>query len=154
MKIYIPPQVKRLLFFLVIFIAIFIFLRRMLIPDTFGDLGHYRAASIIDNAAKEPVYAGHETCVLCHDDVGEQLSNDVHSGLHCEICHEAGYAHSMDPTPDNIVKPSGREFCGLCHSYSPTRPGDVISQVDLKEHNIESNCIECHNPHQPWEMFQ
>jgi hypothetical protein len=27
-------------------------------------------------------------------------------------------------------------------------------QVDLAEHNTGKNCVECHNPHQPWAILK
>ena len=152
MKIYIPPQVKRLLFFLLIFITMFILLRKLLIPETFGELGHYRAASLLDNEAHEIVFAGQESCLECHGDIGDLIEFDLHSEMNCETCHNAGYIHSQSPEPANIQIPSGRIFCGTCHSQNAARPDQVITQIDLKVHNTDINCIDCHNPHQPWEL--
>jgi hypothetical protein len=152
MKIYIPPQVKRLLFFLVIFMAIFILIKRQMVPDTFGDIGHYRAASLQDNEAQELVYAGREACVECHQDVAELIEYDLHSEISCETCHDAGYLHSQNPETVRIHVKSGREFCGLCHSMNAAKSSDVIFQIDLNDHYTEKDCIDCHNSHQPWEL--
>ena len=152
MTIYIPPQLKRLLFFLVIFIALFIVADRMLTPETYGDLGNYRAASLIDNEAYEPVYAGQESCRDCHSDVAEQIDTDMHSQISCETCHNAAYAHTQDPFSGSVLKPEGRDFCGRCHSLNAARPQEVISQIDLAAHNTDFTCTECHNHHQPWEI--
>lgn len=152
MNLYIPPQIKRLLFFLVIFVTIFLVVRRVLTPETFGELGHYRAASLIDNENFDPVYAGRELCVECHQDMGELIEYDLHSEISCETCHSAGYSHSLYPDSVSVLIPDGRSFCGLCHSQNAARPENVITQIDLKTHNRDNNCIDCHNPHQPWEL--
>ena len=152
MKLYIPPQVKRLLFFLVIFLTIFILIKRQMVPDTFGDYGHYRAASLQQNAEHDLAYAGRESCMECHQDIGELLEYDLHSEISCESCHNAGYLHSQDPEMVRIDIPTGREFCGLCHSQNAARPDGVVFQVDMQIHNPDKNCIDCHNPHSPWDL--
>lgn len=152
MKIYIPPQIKRLAFFFVIFVGLFILVRWMLVPESFGDYGHYRANSLIDNAAFENHYAGQESCMACHQDVAELKDYDLHSDLTCETCHGPGQAHVNAPETVDVLLPSGREFCGLCHSLNAARPSRYINQVDLSDHNTDRDCMYCHNAHQPWEL--
>lgn len=69
MKFYIPPQLTRLAIAFAIFITLFLLLRKLLIPDTFGQYGHYRGDSLIDNALPEIHYAGQEACLECHQDI-------------------------------------------------------------------------------------
>jgi hypothetical protein len=92
--------------------------------------------------------------VMCHDDVQAIIENDVHASLSCLICHGPGLAHTEDPTPDNIEKRGTREFCGTCHQINAARPMEVITQIDINEHNTELDCIDCHNPHQVWEGIE
>ena len=33
----------------------------------------------------------------------------------------------------DILKPSGREFCGSCHAKNAAKPKDAVFQVDLAE---------------------
>ena len=152
MKYYIPPQIPRLIIAFVIFIALFLFLRSLLVPDTFGEYGHYRGASLIDNAEVEMHYAGQQACLECHPDIEDMKSQDVHSDIRCETCHGPGLKHSASGETGDILKPVGREFCGSCHSKNAAKPTNAIFQIDLTKHNIGKNCTECHNPHQPWEM--
>ncbi|HUS86156.1 MAG TPA: hypothetical protein VMW76_02860 [Bacteroidales bacterium] len=152
MKIYIPPQVTRLLLFLVLFIAIFTVIKRLLTPENFGELGHYRPGSLADNAAYEPNYAGDETCIMCHPDVFESKGMDLHGDISCETCHDAGFRHSESMDATDIHIPAGREFCGICHSQNAGRSANYVFQVDLKGHNTGKNCTDCHNPHQPWDL--
>ena len=150
-----PPQLKRLIPLFVAFIGLFLIIRYLLIPDSFGQYGHYRGDSLIDNASKEVVFASREQCIECHEDVKEKLENDVHADLSCLTCHGPGLAHVDNPEADNIIKESGREFCGRCHHINAARPIDVVFQVDIKTHHTENdNCIECHNPHQVWEGLE
>ena len=147
-----PPQLKRLIPLFAVFIGLFLVARYLLIPESFGEHGHYRFNSIDENKNIVLRYAGSEICIDCHEDQVEFLSSDLHAGLSCETCHGPCLDHANLEDSAQIIIPNQREFCGLCHAYNPTRKKDVIVQVDLSEHNIEKNCIECHNPHMPWEL--
>ena len=148
-----PSQLKRLLLLFAIFIGLFLIVRHFLIPDSFGQYGHYRGDALLDNLDKQKVYANTEDCGYCHDDILAMLSADMHAGISCLTCHGPGLEHIDNPEPSNIIKESSREFCGRCHALNPSRPNDVIVQVDINTHNIEKeNCIDCHNPHQVWEL--
>jgi len=152
MKFYIPPQIKRLALAFAVFISLFLFVRHILVPDTFGEYGHYRGASLIDNEQPEIHYSGQQACFECHQDIEELKAQDVHSEIHCETCHGPGQKHVVSVEPADILKPVGREFCGKCHAMNAAKQKSAVFQIDLKEHNIGKNCIECHNAHQPWEM--
>ncbi|MDF1575347.1 MAG: cytochrome c3 family protein [Bacteroidales bacterium] len=139
----------------VVFIGVFLIIRSILVPDTFGQYGHYRGESLEDNASEKLVFAEAEDCKACHDDILGKLQNEMHSGLSCLICHGPGRAHVEDPQLGNITKESGREFCGRCHNYHPAKSTDVIFQVDILTHHTEkTDCIECHNPHSLWEGME
>jgi hypothetical protein len=154
MKLYIPPQLTRLTIAFAIFISLCLLVRQLLVPDTFGQYGHYRGASLLDNASFEIHYAGHKACLECHQDIEDLKVQDVHSGINCEICHGPGQKHLGSGEAADIIKPSGREFCGRCHSKNAARAKSAIAQVNLAEHNTGKNCTECHNPHQPWAMLK
>lgn len=152
MKSNIPPQITRLLLAFFIFICLFMLARHFLRPDTFGKYGPYRADALIDNAQKEIYYSGQQACFKCHQDIEDLKAQDVHSDVHCETCHGPGQKHVVSSDTVDILKPSGREFCGSCHVINAAKSKNAINQVDLNKHNIDKNCIDCHNPHQPWEM--
>jgi hypothetical protein len=153
MKFYLPPQIKHLLPAFLVFIFLFLLGRHLIIPDTFGDLGHYRAASLEDNADKDLQYAGHETCADCHDDIADGKAAGVHRSVTCETCHGPGLAHTDNMEASSIKVPEGRDHCGLCHGMVTGRDKATITQINLEEHNTENeNCTDCHNPHQPWEL--
>jgi len=122
------------------------------VPDTFGKYGPYRAAALDDYSLIEIHFAGQQACLECHQDIQDLKTQDVHSDIHCETCHGPGQKHVTSSDTADILIPSGREFCGSCHIMNAARPKNAITQVDLNKHNIGKNCIECHNPHQPWEM--
>lgn len=147
-----PVQIKRHLIILAISITIFIVIRQLLIPDSFGDLGHYRANSLDDNLLFEPHYAGQEACFECHEDIKDLKDMDVHSGFSCETCHGPGLGHTINPDSLDMLIPDSRDFCGLCHAKNTARKEKVVIQIELKEHNPDKNCTYCHNPHAPWEL--
>lgn len=147
-----PAQLNRILLLFLAFIGLFLLVRHFLIPDTFGQYGHYRGESLNDNSSIEMVYADKEDCLACHPDISENLESEMHAGLSCLICHGPGREHAEDPQLGNITKESGREFCGRCHDINPARPIDVVFQVDIQAHHSEkTNCIDCHDPHLLWE---
>jgi hypothetical protein len=154
MKFYIPPQLTRLAIAFGIFISLFILVRKLLVPDTFGEFGHYRGASLIDNAQVEIHYSGQKACLECHQDVEDLKKEDVHSDIRCETCHGPGQKHVLSGEATDILKPSGREFCGKCHEMNAARPVNAVTQIDINKHNTGKNCIECHNPHQPWKTIK
>ena len=152
MKFYIPPQLTRLALAFAIFISLFLLLRKFLVPDSFGQYGHYRGDSLIENTLPEIHYAGQQACFECHQDIEDLKKQDTHSEIHCETCHGPGQKHSEKGDTTGYVRPAGREFCGLCHTMNAAKQKNAIIQIDLKEHYVEKKCIECHNPHQPWEL--
>jgi len=147
-----PIQIKRHLIVLIVLVGIFIVIRQLMIPDSFGDIGYYRANSLIDNEAFEMVYAGEESCIECHEDMGDLKAGDLHADLSCESCHGPGMTHVLNTDSVNFVMPGNRKDCGLCHQQNASRNKDAVIQINLKEHNPDNNCTYCHNPHAPWEL--
>jgi hypothetical protein len=152
MKLYIPPQIPRLALAFAVFIALFMLARRILVPDTFGEFGFYRGASLTDNALPEIHFSGQKACFECHQDIEDLKAQDVHSDIHCETCHGPGQKHVSSGEAGDIIKPGGREFCGNCHEVNAAKQKAAVFQVDLNKHNVGRKCTECHNAHQPWEM--
>jgi hypothetical protein len=152
MNFNIPLHIKRLILVFALVISLFLVARHFLVPDTFGKYGPYRAATLDDYSLIEIHYAGQQACFECHQDIQDLKAQDVHSDIHCETCHGPGQKHVTSGEAEDILKPSGREFCGSCHSLNAAKPKDAVFQVDLAKHNIDKNCTECHNAHQPWEM--
>ncbi|MFC2080090.1 cytochrome c3 family protein [Bacteroidota bacterium] len=149
------PQLRVLLVIFTALIIAFLVVRKLLIPDTFGDIGHYRADALTDNENMELMYAGKAVCIDCHSDINDLLQSDMHMNLSCEVCHGPGLKHADTMEPSDISKYSEREDCGKCHAINPAKPAGVIAQINLAEHNIDhEKCIECHNPHQVWELSE
>lgn len=168
-----PQQIKRLLIAFAVFIALFLLIRVMLVPKSFGELGHFRKDAIDENTLKELRYAGKDRCIKCHDTIRMEKAEGYHAQLNCEVCHGPGLKHALyaekfqkGTLPDSLklLRPTTREACARCHDLNAARVKmhydtidmSVILMVDVKDHNvmdedtkIKYKCIECHNPHLP-----
>lgn len=144
-----PKHIFRLIILFVIVIGLFLVARHFLVPDSFGVYGPYRANALEENANLDVKYIDTENCVMCHEEIDTLKNSGLHKNINCQTCHGPGYLHIEDPTTENILKEGDREFCGKCHNKIAGRP-NIIKQIDINEHNVESKCIECHNPHEPW----
>lgn len=143
-----PQQVIRLLGVFVLLGAALLVARRLLVPETFGELGHYRAAALDSVAAREMKYAGRQACALCHSDVEAQRTAGFHAGLSCEVCHGPAANHVAGPMDRKPFIPRDREACTLCHGFNFSRPTG-FPQVDPATHNAPLACVACHSPHAP-----
>ncbi len=143
-----PSQVKRLLILFAIAAALLVVSRIVLMPETFGVYGHYRAAAVDEDAGSAIRYAGHLECLQCHEDVAAVKTASAHAPVACEACHGPAYAHTQDPLENKPDVPRERRACLYCHGYDLSRPTG-FPQVDPEEHGGEEACIACHNSHQP-----
>jgi hypothetical protein len=126
----------------------FIGARHYLIPPTFGELGHYRAAAVKTIASHPVKYAGRVECADCHKEVVAVARLGNHRGVSCEVCHgpAAAHAEAGGDSATKVVQP--RQFCPVCHAYNASRPTG-FPQIDAVEHNPLKVCTKCHNPHAP-----
>jgi hypothetical protein len=122
--------------------------RAALIPDGFGDLGHYRASAVEDNRKDPLVHAGREACRVCHAKPAHTLAGGAHARVGCEACHGPLARHAEAPAAHAAVRPDGRSRCVRCHERNETRPA-AFPQVDPAEHAPEGACIDCHAAHAP-----
>ncbi len=143
-----PEQIRHLVPPIAAVIIIYLVVRHLLVPFSFGLWGHYRALSVIQNAELPIKYAGADACGECHGDIGSTKSGGYHRGVACETCHSAAYDHTQDPETIKPRLPNTRADCLLCHAYQPSRPTG-FPQVVSESHNPLKQCILCHQPHDP-----
>ncbi len=134
-------------------IAGFMFVRSLLVPPSFGKLGHYRADAVGEFTQLPRHYAGESACKKCHAQQGADKAKSSHHSISCESCHGALLAHAENPKsadnkPRRPKEAEVRAFCGNCHGKSVSRPAR-FPQIDLEEHNRGMACNQCHQPHQP-----
>jgi ribosomal protein S27AE len=144
----IPQQIRHLLVPLLIVILGFLLIRHLFVPPTFGIYGHYRGASVVQNAAQEIKYGGSEVCTECHDALAIEKKSGYHRMVACETCHGPSAEHIQDPEKVKPRIPRSRTHCLLCHEYLVARPTG-FPQVVSDSHNPVKSCIVCHGPHDP-----
>ena len=143
-----PQQVPRLVIVFSLALALLLGARRVLIPATFGEYGHYRAAAADSIAARPIKYAGRQACEECHTEQAEARLAGNHRGVGCETCHGPSAAHVDSALDVKPTIPDTREFCVTCHAYNASRPTG-FPQIEPGRHNFPKPCKECHDPHAP-----
>lgn len=128
--------------------VVFLVVRHWVVPKTFGQYGHYRAAAMDEIAAKQVKFAGHETCETCHTDKADEKKAGKHAHVNCEACHGPLANHANDPASVTPQKPDTTVLCARCHTASAAKP-KKFPQVVPAEHSSGMPCQTCHNPHSP-----
>lgn len=141
-------HVVRMALLFALAVALFLVVRAVFVPSTFGLYGHYRAGALDDVRVHPVKYAGQAVCVDCHSDVQTTRAEGRHARLSCEGCHGPLAAHANDPTGAAATRPDGRAPCLRCHTQNPARPR-TLPQVVVSEHAEEGPCTACHQPHKP-----
>ncbi|MCK9294884.1 MAG: cytochrome c3 family protein [Desulfobulbaceae bacterium] len=91
----------------------------------------------------------HESCRECHAEEVAGRTKELHGIIACEDCHGPARNHPDDP--ETLPVDRGRDLCLRCHTSLSYITSDRkrIPGIDAKEHNPGSECVECHNPHNP-----
>jgi hypothetical protein len=143
-------HVKRALLLLGVVIIVFLIVRSIMVPESFGKYGWYRGNSVNDNMNFKVEYSNSNKCADCHKNIYSVWTNASHKTVNCETSHGQSEDHINNirimPQPVNDSK----EFCGLCHFKRVARPSE-FPQIDPEsEHGEGLRCTYCHNPHKPW----
>ncbi len=141
-----PKHILRLVLLILGFLVIASVAVPLLTDASFYRFGHYRANSVIEIAAQDPVYQTPRYCQGCHAPRHAQWSAGSHKSVSCEVCHGAAQGHPQNgklPIPADAVK-----LCTLCHEAMPGRPA-TQPQVQVAQHSSGQQCTLCHNPHSP-----
>jgi len=137
---------------IVAFLVVAAIAKSFLTVDSFYRFGFYRADSVPEIAAKEPVYQTARYCENCHSARYAQWSAGSHKSVTCETCHGAAQGHPQNgklPIPKDAAK-----LCTLCHEATPGRP-PTQPQIQVAQHpggatlGGGQQCNVCHNPHSP-----
>jgi cytochrome c553 len=141
-----PKHISRLLLILAAGVVIGLAAKWYFTAGSFYEFGHYRADSVAEVMAKEPVFQGAAYCQACHTERHAEWSASNHKTVTCEVCHGAAQGHPQEgklPVPADT-----RELCALCHEQMAERPR-TQPQVELARHFPEQQCRDCHNAHAP-----
>jgi cytochrome c553 len=143
-----PKHVVRLLALMAVGLVLALVAKWYLTPDSFYRFGHYRAASVTEIAALQPVHRTSAYCEDCHDDRYAEWSASSHKSVACEDCHGPASTHPKGgkktlPVPEDTIR-----LCSLCHQATAGRPA-AQPQIVLAKHAAGEQCKGCHNPHAP-----
>lgn len=129
-------------------LGVFLVVRSAVIPQAFGQYGHYRPGALADIRARSIVYAGQDTCLPCHDDEAKMRAAGKHAHVACEACHGPLAQHADDPGSVKPTLPDVANLCRRCHEKDAAKPS-WFPQVVTAEHNSGISCKDCHQPHNP-----
>ncbi len=128
--------------------ALFLLVRGAVVPATFGELGHYRAASLDEIRQQAPAFAGQAVCAGCHAGVTAVRASGKHRAVACEACHGPSARHAADPAAVRHAPLDVVALCAGCHEKDSAKP-KWFRQVESKEHSGGAPCQSCHQPHKP-----
>jgi len=141
-----PKHIVRLITLIVAVLVVAAIAAPLLTVDSFYRFGHYRANSVVEIAAQEPVYQTTRYCHGCHTERRAQWSASSHKSVTCEVCHGPAQGHPQNgklQIPADTVK-----LCTQCHEAMPGRPA-TQPQIQVAQHSSGQQCNICHNPHSP-----
>jgi len=157
----------------VIVIALFLTVRTLVVPDSYGAIGRYRGDAVKEEAAREPYLPTREQCGACHKQQYDAVRAGVHKLVHCRHCHGLAKGHieqctqAAQKTPgvcvtegkaaENFLTKMDYQRCTHCHEKRGGPPQD-FPLIVISEHLIEMEsddpkdpaaCAECHDNHDP-----
>ncbi len=140
---------------LVLAVVIFVIVRQMMIPASFGQYGRYRGNSISENASLNAAYAGSSNdCGECHQQEFMALAQAQHREIDCQSCHGPAAKHVSKPAVTSPIVQETAELCNSCHRQIAGRQDGKIVTVRPLLHSGGVNCTRCHNPHRPQLSFE
>lgn len=132
----------------------------MVVPDTFGEFGHYRAAAIEDEMNRPVRNKTNDSCLACHPFIRDIHQGGIHNTVSCEFCHGPAADHvSEGKVIGKLPVKKGEEIkvlCLRCHNQIiRARPKESIKMVSMPQHleekkvRVDHTCDQCHNVHAP-----
>ena len=134
--------------------------RQLMIPESFGETGHFRHDSIGEFMSQPLVHGGDLSCRKCHKDQYDTKEKGKHGPVPCETCHGPVtlHANDQDKIADMPMTPT-YELCAKCHLAQAAKPKD-FPQLDFKQHLTDQDipvkdkipakvCNICHPAHDP-----
>jgi len=132
----------------------------LLLPDSFGVYGNYRADAIND-AVEVPLRHGtNDSCFKCHSFEAKIHKAGLHKTISCEFCHGTYADHVQgDKKTGALPVKTGNQIttlCLRCHNTEiKARSEKVIKTVALPDHlerqqvKLTHTCNQCHHVHAP-----
>lgn len=154
---------KRLLIVLagmIVLVAGGLLIRRLMLPESFGRYGPYRADAISE-AAMIPIRHGtNASCFTCHPYEAGIHKKGRHQTISCEFCHGTWADHVTGGRKTGTLPVKRKKeitvLCLRCHNTEiRARPEQVIKTVAMPDHlknqnvKLSHNCSQCHHVHAP-----
>lgn len=139
----------------IIFVAVILLVRWILVPSDFGVheqgymYGWHRKGNEADWMKVSVKYRTSAFCGKCHEDKFSDIKESPHATIMCENCHGPALNHPKDPQTLNIDR--SRQLCVRCHFKLPYKKSgrSNIKGIDPATHHPEAECVLCHYPHNP-----
>jgi hypothetical protein len=149
-------HIFRVFLLLVVAVVALVLGRDFLVPPTFGQYGHYRAANVEQQRSHPVRHGGDESCKPCHAAQYDAHAAGPHAVVRCELCHAPVSVHVADGKKIAAMPiHKTADLCALCHERLEARPTSQ-PQIQLKQHVLEKGgepspeaCFDCHDPHSP-----
>lgn len=147
-------------FVLAVIVAAGVGVRAMVVPDSFGKYGHYRATAIDDEINRPIRNRTNDSCLACHPFIRDIHLGGIHNTVSCEFCHGAYGDHVVEKkVVGKLPVPQGAEITTLClrchNQIIRARPKESIKMVTMPAHleqkkvRLDHSCDQCHNVHAP-----
>lgn len=138
--------------FLIVFLNIGLLVNAQDIADTatcmechsdeelFGEVNDQEILMFIDQNKFELSVHADFACIDCHDDIEEDIHNDVLKPVDCAMCHEDQGLEIAS----SVHTPAARNQCAACHGNAHyivprDQPESLITST-----NINKQCLSCH----------
>lgn len=132
----------------------------LLVPESFGVYGHYRADAIEENVAIPIRHGTNDSCFSCHAHEARSHRAGLHKSISCEFCHGPYADHvAENKKTGSLPVRTGEQIttlCLRCHNTEiKARPEQVIKTVAMPGHlesqhvKITHTCNQCHYVHAP-----
>ncbi|MEN8131974.1 MAG: hypothetical protein ABFS45_17685 [Pseudomonadota bacterium] len=159
-------HIYRLFFALIVFVAAFLGIRALAIPDSWDSERWYRTDSLGELQSLPLRYGGNESCETAgchnpeeaarHDKKLAALALGPHRELACEVCHGPVADHVKDGKKVNEAQVTvANKLCLSCHKKLIGRPeqfaqfSETLLYHELLKVRERSLCRACHDPHEP-----
>ncbi len=148
-------HVWRPLYLVIGVIAFILLVGTLVVPKDFGIhesgymYGWHRKGNEAEWQQVKVKYQTSAYCKDCHSKNYNSIQKSPHHIIPCEDCHGPGAGHPDNPSKLPIDR--RRELCLRCHFRLPypSSGRNAIPGIDPVEHNPETECALCHNPHNP-----
>jgi cytochrome c553 len=154
-----PKHIVRLLILMVVAVVVAFSVKRLLIPESFYQYGHYRGAAVAEIASKVPRLQGSASCQSCHQAIYDEWTAGMHRkatqdnkiqgvvikrGPNCEVCHTgpAGNHPSKETLPLSVED----RVTTITHLEHKVHPANVPGRnLMMSQKEMQSLCLNCHD---------